>query len=182
MATEHETTGEVLHWSYANLAMAHAAVTQGVAAYGRGHYAIRAKLYKGLRSGTMVMGPLADDERLKLVLPQACAYCGSRERLAADHVVPRHLGGPDIGDNLIWACRACNSSKGSKDLLAWYETRAEFPPLLLLRRYLKLAVELCVESEMMNRPLADAARLRIEVARVPRKYPPPAQLILWQGW
>jgi 5-methylcytosine-specific restriction endonuclease McrA len=181
-APETDVAGDGLHWSYANLAMAHAAVTHHAARYGVVHYTIRSKLYKGLRSGTMNAGPLADDERLKLILPQACAYCASRERLAADHVVPKHLGGPDVGDNLVWACRSCNSSKGAKDLLAWYAAKEEFPPLLLLRRYLKLAMDLCVETEIMDRPVTDATSLRMEVARVPQKFPPPAALKLWNGW
>ncbi|MBK6691795.1 MAG: HNH endonuclease [Myxococcales bacterium] len=106
--------------------MAHAAVTQGATAYSAGHYAIRSKFNAGLRSGSINVRPLADDERLKLVLPQACAYCGAGKPLAADHIVPRHRGGEDVGDNLIWACRSCNSSKATTDLLAWYERRACF--------------------------------------------------------
>ena len=96
--------------------------------------------------------------------------------------MPRHLGGPDVGDNLIWACRKCNSSKGPQDLLAWYGSRDEFPPLLLLRRYLKLAIELCIDGDMMDRPVVEAGGLRMEIARVPQKYPPPGELKLWQGW
>ena len=42
------TIGELLHWSYANLAMAHSAVTAQVSEYGRKHYMIRARLYSGL--------------------------------------------------------------------------------------------------------------------------------------
>ncbi len=173
------TVGETLHWSYANLAMAHAAVREGATKYGPMHYSIRSRLYKGLGTGTMKIGPIADDERLKLVLPQACAYCGDRGHLAADHMVPRHLGGPDVGDNLIWACKRCNSSKGAKDLLVWYEVRHEFLPLLLLRRYLKLAVTLASESGLMASPIEAAASLRMEIARVPQKFPPPHGLKLW---
>jgi hypothetical protein len=176
---EIRTVGELLHWSYANLAMAHAAVTQEALAYGRTHFIIRARLYKGLRTGTMTIGPLADDERLKLVLPQACAYCGTRERLSADHIVPRAREGPDVGDNLIWACRACNSSKGARDLLAWLEHRGEFPPLLLLRRYLKLAVEMCVARGVMDRFHAEVTDLPMDLTRVPQSYPAPALLKLW---
>jgi len=36
----------------------------------------------------MAKGPLVDDERLKLVLPQACGYCVSREILSVDHLIP----------------------------------------------------------------------------------------------
>lgn len=176
---ELRTVGELLHWSYANLAMAHAACTNGAVAYTGLHFSIRARLYKGLRTGSMAIGPLADDERLKLVLPQACAYCGSRERLAADHVIPRHRGGPDLGDNLIWACRSCNSSKGATDLLAWCERREEFPALLLLRRYLKLAVEMGTAAGVMDRAHEEDVGLPVDLARVPRTYPAPAKLRLW---
>jgi hypothetical protein len=176
---ELQTVGEVLHWSYANLAMAHAAVVAQAPAYGRVHFGIRARLYKGLRTGTMAIGPIADDERLKLVLPQACAYCGSRERLAADHVIPRHRGGPDAGDNLIWACRTCNSSKGTLDLLEWFERRDEFPPLLLLRRYLKLAVTLSTAAGAMDAAPDQVVDLPIDFSRVPDAMPQPPQLRLW---
>lgn len=176
------TIGEHLHWSYANLAMAHAAVSQGAKKYGVPHYSIRAKLYKGLRTNTMSIGPIADDERLKLILPQACAYCGGKERLAADHVVPKHRGGADVGDNLIWACRTCNSSKGSEDLLAWYTARQEFPPLLLLRRYLKLAIALVHEANVLDHPPSQVSDLRMELALAPQKFPPPTGLKLWWGW
>ncbi len=173
------TVGELLHWSYANLAMAHSALTKDDVAYGRVHFAVRARLYKGLRAGTMKIGPLADDERLKMVLPQACAYCASKDHLAADHVIPRHRGGPDVGDNLIWACRSCNSSKGTTDLLAWYGRREEFPPLLLMRRYLKLAVERGTAAAVMDRPRGEDVGLPVDLGRVPMTYPAPARLRLW---
>jgi HNH endonuclease len=153
------TIGETLYWSYASLAMAHAAVSSNATKYGVVHFSIRSKLYKRLCTGSRRIGPIADDERLKLILPQACAYCGGRERLAADHVVPRARGGADEGDNLIWACTSCNSSKGTKDLLAWFEARGEFLPLLLLRRYVKLAVVLCAERDLLGREVGAAEGL-----------------------
>jgi hypothetical protein len=39
-----DTLGRLLHWSYANLAMAHAAVNQDLTKYSRVHFMIRAKL------------------------------------------------------------------------------------------------------------------------------------------
>lgn len=70
------TVGELLHWSYANLAMAHSAITAKAEKYGRTQFMIRSRLYAGLNKQTMSIGPLADDERLKMVLPQACAIAG----------------------------------------------------------------------------------------------------------
>ena len=60
------TVGELLHWSYANLAMAHSAITAKAEKYGRTQFMIRSRLYAGLNKQTMSIGPLADDERLKM--------------------------------------------------------------------------------------------------------------------
>lgn len=44
-----------------------------------------------------------------------CQYCGCRELpLTIDHVLPRSKGGDDSWENLITACRGCNSSKGDR--------------------------------------------------------------------
>ena len=49
-----------------------------------------------------------------------CAYCAEtypREALTLDHVEPRMRGGDRSEGNLVTACRACNTRKGS--LPAW---------------------------------------------------------------
>ena len=109
MKTKIETIGELLYWAYANLAMAHAAITDKALEYDKKHFFIRGRLFRGLKDGTMDVRSFFDDARLKMILPQSCCYCGSTENLAADHIIPRKQGGLDIGENLIWACRACNS-------------------------------------------------------------------------
>ncbi len=173
------TVGESLYWSYANLAMAHAAVEEGATAYRQLHHVIRNRLYHGLRDGRMNVGALAEDERLKLVLPQACCYCGSRESLAVDHLIPRKRGGPHTGENMVWACRHCNSSKGAKDVLVWLNERSAFPPLLLLRRYLKLAIEHSRGRDLLDRAVADDLDVPFALAAVPHKFPPPRDLAMW---
>lgn len=173
--------GEVLFRSYANLAMAHAAVRQGATQYGRVHYMIRARLQKGLTSGTMNVRALAEDEKLKLVLPQACCYCGARSNLAVDHLLPQAKGGPHYGDNMVWSCRSCNSSKGKKDVLVWLAERDQRPSLLLVRRYLKLALEICVQRGLLATPL-EAARgldLPFSLDAIPHQYPDPDRWVLW---
>lgn len=173
------TVGELLHWSYANLAMAHAALSTKAEVYGRTHFMIRARLYKGLNAGTMSIGPLADDERLKMILPQACCYCASTDHLSIDHLVPTKKGGKNTGDNLVWACRSCNSSKCATDALEWMAQRRRFPPLLLLRRYLKLAVEMANARQLINADLQSRPDLPFSLAAVPVSYPKPLELSLW---
>ena len=173
------TVGELLHWSYANLAMAHSAISAKAEGYGRIQFMIRARLYKGLNAGTMNIGPLADDERLKMILPQACCYCASQEHLSIDHLIPTKKGGANSGENLVWACRSCNSSKCATDALDWLSRRNQFPPLLLLRRYLKIAIELCRDRDLMNAKIEDAPELPFSLHAVPLVYPKPNQLRLW---
>jgi len=43
-----------------------------------------------------------------------CNYCGLTENLSLDHIFPQKYGGKDDAENLIFACRKCNSSKGKK--------------------------------------------------------------------
>lgn len=46
-----------------------------------------------------------------------CAYCGvelSEETLVIDHVTPKSSGGTNNIQNLLPACRSCNSIKGTK--------------------------------------------------------------------
>ena len=173
------TVGELLHWSYANLAMAHAAVTAKSEKYGRTQFIIRSRLYAGLNNQTMSIGPLADDERLKMILPQACCYCGGREFLSADHLIPTKRGGANTGENLVWACRSCNSSKCASDVLEWLAVKNQFPSILLLRRYLKLAIEMCRERGLMNTPIIEAPELPFSLSAIPKAYPQPRQLQLW---
>ncbi len=173
------TVGELLHWSYANLAMAHAAVSAKSEKYGRRHFMIRARLYAGLNKHTMSIGPLADDERLKMVLPQSCCYCGGREFLSVDHLIPTKRGGANCGENLVWACRRCNSSKCARDALEWMAERNQFPPVLLLRRYLKLAIEMSRERKLMDVPLAEAPDVPFSLSAIPKAFPSPSQLRLW---
>jgi 5-methylcytosine-specific restriction endonuclease McrA len=41
-----------------------------------------------------------------------CQYCGSKDDLTFDHLVPRSRGGQTRWDNVVAACAPCNLSKG----------------------------------------------------------------------
>lgn len=41
-----------------------------------------------------------------------CQYCGQKEDLTFDHVVPRSRGGRTTWENVVTACAACNLLKG----------------------------------------------------------------------
>jgi len=43
-----------------------------------------------------------------------CAYCGSKENLTVDHVIPSSKGGKTTWDNCVTSCEPCNYKKGNK--------------------------------------------------------------------
>jgi 5-methylcytosine-specific restriction endonuclease McrA len=44
----------------------------------------------------------------------SCQYCGSRQDLTFDHLVPRSLGGHTTWENVVTACSECNLQKGGQ--------------------------------------------------------------------
>ncbi len=44
---------------------------------------------------------------------QRCAYCGSKDNLTIDHIIPLSRGGTNREDNLQCLCRDCNNLKGA---------------------------------------------------------------------
>lgn len=173
-----KTVKELLYWSYASLAMAHSAAANNQENYSQVNYIIRARLYKGLMDGTMKIGSIFEDEKIKIGSGNICNYCGGSGPLALDHVFPRFVGGQDRGDNLIYACRSCNSSKGKKDLMEWMHEKNQFPPLMVLRRYLKLAIDWSVTNEAMEVDLqnANGIGLPFKPDFVPTQFPTPDTL------
>ncbi|HOV17725.1 MAG TPA: HNH endonuclease [Candidatus Dojkabacteria bacterium] len=83
--------------------------------------------------------------------PNECIYCGSKENLTVEHILPRCCGGPDVPDNVIKVCQKCNSSKGKKGLYEWkkLEHKDEIPRIAE-GKYLKLLYELHQKRGTLN--------------------------------
>ncbi len=175
-----ETVRELIYYSYANLAMAHTAVEKKQEKYEIFNFMIRAKLFKGLKDRTMNMRTIFDDEKIKLQTGQICNYCGSTEKLALDHIFPQKYGGQDNAENLIFACRTCNSSKGKKDLVEWMIFRGQFLPLMVIRRYLKLTFKYCIENDLIDKQITELKGLELpfKIELLPTSYPKPNLLTL----
>lgn len=178
-----QTVHQHIAWSYANLAAAHSALGAGGTSYSRTNYMIRARLYKGLINGSMSMRTLLDDEKTKYHYPDTCCYCGKAERLSMDHLIPKSANGPDNADNIVWACRSCNSSKGGRDVLRWLASKGRKPSILLLRRYLKLIARHCDQEGLLHEALEDvkARELPFDLDALPYKLEPLSAYALWPG-
>jgi len=54
-----------------------------------------------------------------------CGYCGRKEPLEQDHVVPLSKDGRHEIENVVPSCRNCNASKNNKTLLFFLKRRVE---------------------------------------------------------
>jgi 5-methylcytosine-specific restriction endonuclease McrA len=61
-----------------------------------------------------------------------CAYCRISPAKTCDHVVPLCRGGRHDVDNVLPACKRCNSSKGAKLIGEWHRSSMLEPVLLRL--------------------------------------------------
>lgn len=43
-----------------------------------------------------------------------CGYCGSKEELTLDHIIPKSRGGGNTWENLVSCCAKCNSKKDNR--------------------------------------------------------------------
>ena len=59
-------------------------------------------------------------EQIKKDFDYKCAYCGEELPLSQDHFIALSKGGEYTHNNIIPACRRCNSSKGNKDFFEWF--------------------------------------------------------------
>lgn len=174
------TVAELIYWSYANLAMAHDGINRGLPTYDKTSFIIRMRMYKGLLSGKLQVSSLFKDERLKMENGARCVYCGSTENLSVDHLFPRIKGGADNVENLVCSCKSCNSSKGKKDLMVWYNERGQFPSIMVLRRYLKLVIQWCLELDLMDKAWeeVDDSALPFRLSEIPTKFPKCSEISL----
>jgi 5-methylcytosine-specific restriction endonuclease McrA len=55
-----------------------------------------------------------------------CAYCNQKKPLTIEHVVPLDKGGAHEAENIVPACKSCNSGKRNKSLLFYMMHRLQY--------------------------------------------------------
>lgn len=76
------------------------------------------------REVNAAIGPV-DEQKIYELYNYTCIYCGATEDLTLDHIVALANDGAHCEDNLIVACRSCNSSKWTRPLLEWLRTQPQ---------------------------------------------------------
>ena len=171
--------GELLYWSYTNLQMLHYAIKARKLKYDQVCFMIRSKSFKAYKEGVWNIQDLMELNIIKIRKNNYYWYCGkimATKELTKDHVFPRSKGGRNEMNNLIMACKTCNSSKGSMDLLKWYTTvQKEYPPIDVLIHYIKNIYIYSTEQHLMNKSLEeiDSMHLPFDWHHIPMSYPQP---------
>ncbi len=64
-----------------------------------------------------------DEKGIYSFYNDTCIYCGNKENLTLDHVIPLNGGGIHSESNLVVACRKCNGGKCDKPIEEWIQTQ-----------------------------------------------------------
>ena len=153
-----KTIGDIIYWQYAKL--------MGKSSGHQKDYGFIMAQFKKLQAGKISWSGSIREYVRDLERDKVCIYCGSEEDLSVDHLIPRSLGGPDIGDNAILACKSCNASKSNKGVYEWYglEHRNEIPRVVE-GKYLKLLYKLHEKNGTLNKGVATTTQL-CEICRL----------------
>lgn len=95
-----------------------------------------------LKGGKMNPSDIIRENKILVKEENRCAYCGKKDNLHWEHIIPKSRGGPDTMDNMVLACQKCNLEKGDKDPFEWYGLERKYEiPRIVLGKYLKLIYE-----------------------------------------
>ena len=135
-----KTRKDSIFYYYAKLVVCDSAGFKGKGAQ---LYKMTWHVFNKLKTGKMKMSDRNREYRKQMLSKNVCAYCGEPSN-ALDHVLARRIGGPEGALNEVKSCRKCNSSKGKKDLVAWWLMRhhnADDIPRVPIGIYLKYSYE-----------------------------------------
>ena len=131
-----KTIRDEIYWQYAKL-------ISKSAGFGINQRAFQMSRFIGLRDRKIKWSSTIREWIIEHERPKECIYCGSKENLTVEHILPKCRGGPDIPDNAIKVCKKCNSRKGGKRLYEWFGlSEKDKVPRIAEGKYLKLLYKL----------------------------------------
>lgn len=119
----------------------------------KNNFGLITKKYNELKSGKIKWSDIMREDMQFVDSEKKCIYCGTENYITKEHIVPKTF---KINDrcvscdaiqeihNIVWACRSCNSKKGTKGLYHFYQELYpndkkyyDHIPALLEKKYLK---------------------------------------------
>jgi len=127
---------------------------------GQINYRFVSDRFKALCDGQATMSGTNREWQREQELPKECVFCGMRENLQTDHLIPRSRGGLDSADNTVWSCPSCNASRGDMGVFQWLGLkRKDNLHRLVAGKYLKQLFELHRDRGTLELHKNDIARL-----------------------
>jgi hypothetical protein len=152
-----KTIQDLIYYQYAKIIARSAfSVSDGKGAKQQ-HYGFIKKTFLELKNGTKSWSEITREDWQLAESEKKCIYCGSENDLHKEHIVPKSLrikpecatcGTIQEIHNQIWACKKCNSAKGTMGLYEFYKTKHpgekkfyDFIPPFVEKKYLKTMFE-----------------------------------------
>lgn len=148
-----KTVQDLIYYQYAKIIARRAFSSSDGKEAKKKHYGFIKKTFQELKSGVKSWSEIIREDWQFVESEKKCIYCGSESDLHKEHIVPRSLQiKPECGTcdkiqsihNQVWACKKCNSSKGTKGVYEFFRTMHpnekkfyDFIPPLLEKKYLK---------------------------------------------
>jgi len=150
---EVETIQDLIFYQYAKIIAKRAFSALDGKEAKQKHYGFIKKKFRELKNGIISWSEITREDWQFIQSEKKCIYCGTEHNLHKEHIVPRSLCiKPQCKTckvilqihNQIWACRECNSTKGTMGLYEFYKSKYhkerkfyDLIPPLLEKKYLK---------------------------------------------
>lgn len=149
---EVKTIQDLIFYQYAKIIVKSAMKTGDNESAKAKHYGMIKNKFRDLKCGKISWSDIMREDLQFMECDKTCIYCGSAENITKDHIIPKSLC---INEkcancekiqsihNIIWACKNCNSKKGTKGLYEFFhelypdKKKSDLLPTLLEKKYLK---------------------------------------------
>lgn len=125
--------------------------------------------FKALCSGEITMSGTMQEWAWERELPRQCVFCGQRNDLHNDHLIPRSRNGRDVSDNMVASCRHCNTSRNNRGIYEWMGLKEKDNlHRLVAGKYLKQLIVLHEEAGTIDLQAAELAEKLCPKCRLPK--------------
>lgn len=139
-----KTIRDVIFWQYAKIIAESAGI-------GKKDYGFIQAKYQQLKKNEIEWSSSVREWLREHEKENECIYCGKKDNLTTEHILPRDRNGPETVDNVIRVCKSCNSKKGDKRLYEYYtEKNRDKVPRIAEGKYLKLLYKLHEEQGTLD--------------------------------